>query len=477
MRSGRLISIVICLMVLASLLTITGAVANVEDVSTYILVFKEGTPKDEMVRTVTSLGGDVVNVLEDVYIVIARASNPSFAVRARSLATITDVSVDIKLGLMDPLSTVVVPSNVDYEEAPYYYMYGWNIRVIDADDAWEITEGSEKVEVAVLDTGVDFTHPDLEESYDVKHSISFVDPELEMNFLNISDPEDYMPTMDYYGHGTHVAGIIAASGMVLGVAPEVRIVNVKVLAADGTGYLSWIIQGIYYVAKEKFDIASMSFGGYLDLSNPYHLAAYLALYRVIKYAHNRGVTLVAAAGNESLDLDAIKPWVIIPAEMPYVIAVSAVGPVFPPPWPEEAPELPLNAIDVAFASYSNYGTSIDLAAPGGDFTRYNATGWYLDMVLSTWSAYSWWLPARYVFAAGTSMATPHVSGVAALVLSVDHKLKPEGVASILYTTAIDKGDPGFDKMFGHGLVNAYRAVLLASELGHEQKPKHGHEKD
>ena len=121
----------------------------------------------------------------------------------------------------------------------------------------------------------------------------------------------------------------------------------------------------------------------------------------------------------------------------------------------------MNAVDVTLASYSNYGTTVDLAAPGGDYTRYPANKWWYDMVLSTWSNNSWLSLASYVWACGTSMAAPHVSAVAALILSVNDKLKPITVASIMYLTATDKGESGFDKEYGYGVVNACNAVKLA----------------
>ena len=429
--------------------------------STYIVLLKSSTSKEDTIKALEGLGCKVVKYLENIGVVIVKSKDPRFIVKAKLLDFVEDVGFDVKLKLID--NFMVKPLKNEEVEADLYYNYSWNLRIINADDAWEITTGSKSVRVAILDTGVDFTHEDLARNYDREFSRSFVPPEVEIEFLDI-DASEYIPTMDYHGHGTYVAGIVAASGRVLGVAPNVKIVNVKVISAEGYGYLSWIIRGLYYVAEERFNVASMSFGGYLDLSDPSHTVAYLALSRATFYAYTRGVLLVAAIGNDALDLDTVRPWVIVPAEIPYVVAVSAVGPVYPPPWPEEPPELPLNAIDVTFASYSNYGSSVDITAPGGDFTRYPADGWWLDMVLSTWSSHSWFLPASYVFAAGTSVSTPHISGTIALIRSVNPTLGPLMVKMILYTTAVDKGTPGFDKKYGYGLVNVYDAVLKAEML-------------
>mgnify|MGYP000642789708 CR=1 FL=1 len=269
----------------------------------------------------------------------------------------------------------------------------WGVDRIEADLAWTTATGA-GVRVGILDTGIDLDHPDL--AANVKGGINCISPR-----KNADDDN---------GHGTHVAGIVAAVHNtigVVGVAPEVSLYAVKVLAKNGTGFLSDIIEGLDWCVANGIRVANMSFGSSVG-NQSFHDA--------ISRAYNAGVVLVAAAGNESGPVS-------YPAKYPEVIAVSAVG---------------RNADgSLSFASFSNFGPEIDLAAPG----------------VSVFSTYR---NGTYATMSGTSMAAPHVTGVAALVLSAKGAMSPAALEGWLKSTAEDLSLP--PEQQGAGLIRADAAV-------------------
>lgn len=312
-----------------------------------------------------------------------------------------------------------------------YYSLQWHYPKIGLPAAWDITTGGPVI-VAVVDTGIRFDHPDLAgvtvPGYDF--------------FDNDPDPTDPgCPVVDPTepSHGTHVAGTIAAltsngigvAGVTWGGASAVRIMPIRVLGEDvsgnrcGTGFLSVVVAGIVYATDHGAKVVNLSLGGPTGTQ---------ALQDAVNYALGRGVTLVAAAGNENGPVS-------YPAAYPGVIAVAAT------------------ACNDQKATYSNFGPEIWIAAPGGDANAdcpsNQATAW----ILSTW-----WSPAAghtYWFLQGTSMATPHVAGVAALLI---HRgfTTPEAIRTRLRDTAVDLGPSGWDPYFGYGLVNAAAAVGAAN---------------
>ncbi|NHJ31528.1 MAG: S8 family serine peptidase [Asgard group archaeon] len=242
---------------------------------------------------------------------------------------------------------------------------------------------------------------------------------------------------DDNGHGTHVSGTIAQTtnnGLgVAGVAFGTTIMPLKVLNAAGTGTYQWIANGIYYAVDNGADIISMSLGGSV---------ASTTLENAVAYAYNNGVTVFAASGNggaNSCDYPA--------AYDDYVVAVGATQ------------------YDENRAPYSNYGSSLDIVAPGGNTTvDQNADG-YADGVLqntfgNTTVDWSYW------FYQGTSMATPHASGVAALLLSVNPYLAPGQIKNILESTTEDLGTAGRDDVYGFGLIDAKAALESVSPPVH-----------
>ncbi|WP_226925269.1 S8 family peptidase [Georgenia thermotolerans] len=329
----------------------------------------------------------------------------------------------------------------------------WDMAQINADDAHAITDGARSVLVGVLDSGIESTHPDLAPNIDKASSVSCVDagrPD--------TSTGSWEPTTS--AHGTHVAGTIAAARNgtgIVGVAPNVRMASVKVVNDDGFIYPEYAVCGFVWAAEHGMDVTNNSY--YVD---PFEFwcddqsdqaAAKEAVRRAVAYSQKKGVVSVAAAGNSSYDLankttdagspnDAPKPVkrVInggchdIPTELPGVVTVSATT---------QTEDL---------ASFSNRGLDvIDVAAPG-------------SRILSTYTG------GRYALLSGTSMAAPHVAGVAALLVSAHPEYTPEQVVTALREQARDHscttltvgaacvGTELNNSYYGEGIADALKAI-------------------
>jgi subtilisin family serine protease len=361
----------------------------------------------------------------------------------------------------------------------FYFGAQWSLDAIDASEAWATGQRGAGVRVAVLDTGVDPTHPDLAANLNLALARSFVPGQT----WDVST--DVVQDVD---HGTHVAGIIAAADNgfgIIGVAPEAEIVPLQVLPRpSGHGPPDAVIAGIVYAADIGADVINLSVdyrynrhGGINDLGteDPSDDVSYTArdaallmkaFSRATNYAHARGCTIIASGGNDAIDEDDDREEFVLPRDAPHVLGVAATGPLG---W---ALDFATN-LDVP-AFYTNYGRSvIDLSAPGGnlDFDLLDSGAlctvgsgavsatlpcWFFDGVLSTAPVKGGFL---YEFRRGTSMATAHVSGVAALIIGrYGGAMHPGHVAARLRSSADDLGKRGKDDFYGRGRVNAYRAV-------------------
>jgi serine protease len=333
-----------------------------------------------------------------------------------------------------------------------YYRYQWHYPLINLPQAWDVTTGSPNVIVAVIDTGVFLTHPDLianlTTGYDFISSTSISNDGTGID-SNPDDPGDSSIAGQSSWHGTHVAGTIAAvsnnSIGVAGIARNAKVMPLRALGkGGGTSYD--IMQSVRYAARlsndsntlpaQRADIINLSLGGYG--SSQAEQDTYTA-------ARNAGVIIIAAAGNENTSQ------LSYPASYNGVVSVSAVD------------------LNKNRAPYSNFGTTVDVAAPGGDSSKDRNGDGYGDGVLSTLvSDSSGTRQPVYNFYQGTSMACPHVAGVAALMVAVrktaSSTLTPSEFDTFLASGSItnDLGDAGRDNIFGYGLIDAFKAVQAAS---------------
>jgi subtilisin family serine protease len=317
----------------------------------------------------------------------------------------------------------------------------WGHVNIDAPDAWSTTRGAGVV-VAVVDTGSDFNHPDLAANLvrlagsDMIQNKAYLCPWMKPNKKWRSSSA---VAQDNQGHGTHVAGTIAAvTGNALGVAgvaPAAKVLPVKVLDEDGSGSDSQVARGICFAADKGAKVINLSLG----FDPAFSILIQNGVIgtdtnRAISYAYSKGTAVIAAAGNESF------PACDFPASDTKALCVGAV-----------------DKNDVK-AWYSNFGTNVGVVAPGG------AGSIFCDDDLDVWSTI--WpdsgLNCRhngFDTLAGTSMATPHAAAVAGLVAAKYGSLAtPDFIYAKLKATADDLGAPGVDPAYGYGRVNAFRAV-------------------
>ncbi|RJQ42516.1 MAG: hypothetical protein C4534_09865, partial [Gaiellales bacterium] len=349
-------------------------------------------------------------------------------------------------------SPVVAYAEPDYEVAafveapddPYYASSGswgqayddlWGVKKIDSLGAWQVNTGSPGTVVAVVDTGLDFTHPDIQGNIWTNNGETGLDGNGQDKATNGVDDDangyvDDWRGWDYYnndndptddhGHGTHVAGTITATtnnGIgVAGVSWQAKIMPLKFLGGSGSGYTSGAVSAIRYAADNGAVISNNSWGGG---------GWSQTLADAFAYAHGLGMTHVAAAGNSSADCSNYQP-----AAFPTVITVAATQ------------------YNDTRAYFSNYGPKVDVAAPGVDTLSLRAAGTSMGSAVGTY----------YTRASGTSMATPHVAGLAALIHSEHPGWSNEQIRQVIRSSADDIGEPGRDDYYGYGRIDAAEAM-------------------
>lgn len=424
-------------------------------------------------RAVAAAGGSVIESYAEIGVVIAQSDNAAFATALAKEKAVLSVgatrtapvaATDPTYGVSDPLAPgesgnrrsaaaattkdAGVEAEVTVTPDPSESRQ-WDMAAIGAVAAHEITDGSRDVLVAVIDSGIQGDHPDLAANIDVNASASCLSGVADTSY------ESWQPTTS--SHGTHVAGTIAAArnGIgIVGVAPNVRLSAVKVVNDDGFIYPEAAICGFMYATETGADITNNSY--YIDPwefwcdNSADQSAVKTAVNRAVQYSQGKGVLNVAAAGNSALDLanktvDSASPNDTvpvtrpidanchdIPAELDGVVTVSST------------------TSTGAKSGFSNYGLGvIDIAAPGSS-------------ILSTVAG------GGYGTSSGTSMASPHVAGVAALLKSVHPEYSGLALGDVLYAQANDVACPAGSALctgpvennafFGEGLVDALEAV-------------------
>jgi subtilisin family serine protease len=429
-------------------------------------------------REITAAGGTVVYAYEQIGVIVARSTDPGFAARLRGRNGIDSVGATRTAGIPaavdDSTELVAAPATAPADGTEPLQAEQWDLRQIGADRAHQVTLGSRDVVVGVLDSGIDATHEDLAAN---------VDPSLSASCINGGAPDtawqSWQPTTS--DHGTHVAGTIAAAKNgkgIVGIAPGVRLASIKVVDDGGFIYPEYAVCGFVWAAEHGVKVTNNSY--FIDpwlyncQSDPDQAAIVTAVRRAVEYSQDNGVLNVAAAGNFNSDLahkstDATSPddgtpmsrpvddaCLELPAELPGVIAVSAVG------------------SKGVKSFYSSYGADVvTVAAPGGD-SRFQLpdTPDRNGRILST-------VPGnKYGYKQGTSMATPHVVGVVALLASAHPWASPAALTALLTAEAhplacpagpfdpdgtgawraVCEGTAADNGFYGHGLIDADAAV-------------------
>jgi subtilisin family serine protease len=512
------------------LATLAGALAaaGAAQAGNYLVLYQQPSVPADAAGTILAAGGQLVYAYDQIGVAVASSDDAHFArqlVLGDPNVDAVEATAPFAMRLPDATPAPAGPP----EELPNAPATGtdplsslqWDMRQIKAPEAHAITGGSPAVLVGDIDTGMDFNHPDLKPNADVADSANCVS----------GVPVPGLAAQDDQGHGTHTAGTIAAAANgvgIVGVAPNVRIAAIKAGNADGYFFPESIVCAFVWAADHGVDVTNNSYFGdpylYNCRNDPAQRAIWKAEERAIRYAMDKGVTVVAAEGNEAEDIahptyDVTSPdypdgaaverrvtnaCVVIPVEIPGVIGVTGVS-------NQEQVDANGNPIGGYLkAYYSSFGVgSAAVTAPGGDYywgrTPESANG----LVLSTWPAYEGCTrrvtdpndpTAVYCYLQGTSMASPHAAGVAALIVSrygdlknAKHgKMSPVAVAAYLRQTADPQpcpvflpdsfngipylavtgansgavqscqGGEGYNSWYGNGQVDALAAVTKSS---------------
>lgn len=436
-------------------------IAKAEKNIDLVILFNNNRIDKDVEKVVENSGGKVVKEFSDLGGI--EVSCPSSVIptiqsnsNVESLAPnhVIKISAE-KVTNFSQLSNTITTSSDLYEK------YQWDIKKVTHNgESFKLESGNHNVVVGIIDSGVDTTHPDLVNNFLGGKNL------VPANFNDdSSETGDLNDVTDRYGHGTNVAGEIAANGRTKGIAPNIGFKSYRIFNAEGETNATICSSAIMQAVNDKVKVINLSIESYdlkgrcywtdTDTGIKYKLgddmAEYSLLKRAIKYATKNGITVVAAAGNKGLDCSNGKDLTtylnntygnqgynytgltyVAPGDIKDVITVSATKK------------------NDTLASYSNYGKKyIDIAAPGGDISETDPVN---NMCFTTE------MNSQYILTNGTSFAAPKVSAVAALIICRDSNCTPKKVAKKIYKTADELNDGKSSQYYGSGIVDAFKAI-------------------
>lgn len=427
----------------------------------YIVIGHSDKGADKLAANIAAAGGVVTETrLQKIGVLVAESDNADFA---SMVGGAMGVFPNIEVQMIEPTENVAVdasnPPNSGDDD--FFFDRQWGHDAVNAPEAWNAGVRGEGALVAVLDGGFSLAHADI--AGQVAGAADMTGEGIEYG-PNVNDASGI------FSHGMHVAGTIAAADNgfgTIGVAPDADLLLVKVLGNRGSGSFADVMSGILFAADfGGVDIINMSLGADIPQglgADAAGVAALrVALGRAVTYAHQQGILVIVAAGNDGRDLDKDKSMVVFPADMPHALSISATA---PRGWGFD----PNTNLDQT-TFYTNYGRSgVDFAAPGGGYdfafesndafgpctvagaTRSPCYVW--DYVFSSGALVG--TSNYYYWSVGTSMAAPHAAGVAALIVSENGgQMHPAQLKAEMASRAADLGQPGNDPQYGGGRVSS-----------------------
>lgn len=416
---------------------------------TYV-AFVKGNKLGRLTAAVEGAGGAVTFSHEPTGFAVVQGISEAAAADLAASGYVDDIQADVlfEMELPEPVGAPEVaqvnsPSN---PAGASRFPSQWNMQAVGADAAWAAGKlGSADVTVAILDTGIDYLYPDLQGRVDLSRSVSFVP--IDDLYAAYYFPTRH-PVTDLGYHGTHVAATVASNGYVAaGVTSQTTLMGVKVCSVvEGGCPGAAVFAGLLHAADNGADVINMSLGGSFTKRDYPGYVGYLN--KIFSYISRQGSLVVVSAGNDAIDLDHDGNSFKTYCNVPGVACVSATGPTAggtytTGPWTEaDAP-----------ASYTNYGRSaVNVAAPGGNDGA---------AVIAACSSSSLAIPAcqtgTYVLGlSGTSMAAPHVAGLASLLAAEGYR--SSRIITRMQQSADDLGQRGTDPYYGKGRINVARAL-------------------
>lgn len=426
--------------------------------SDFIILFNNNSIDNSVENFISKSGGKIVSNFSSLGAIEVNC-NVSLLSQLKKYPSVNSISPNHKFTLCKEKTISFNESlTPNMKKADLYDKYQWDIKQVTSNGAsYNLGIGNHNVVVGIIDSGVNKDHPDLKGNF--LGGENFIPKNFENDPSETGDSDNLN---DKLGHGTHIAGTIAGNGRILGVAPNIGFKSYRIFNSQGDTNTTIVTSAILKAVKDNVKVINLSFSGY-DLNGKCFfkdpstnkieklsddMADYSLYKRAIKYALNNNVVVITSAGNDSLDC-ANKNEVTnylnslysnqgflyrglgyeVPGRIKGVINVSAT------------------TSNSKIASYSNYGNKfIDIAAPGGDYLNNDMS----TMCLSTYNN-------SYTFMEGTSMATPKVSAIAALIICKYPRISYKDVAKKVYKSA-EKSNYNSPAYFGHGLANAYNAL-------------------
>jgi subtilisin family serine protease len=443
--------------------------------SSSLVLFRGSAIPAGFAEQVQALGGTVSYAHAGVGFAMVEGLGEEGVAQIRGISGVADVTADAEFSLNLPQVAAQGEMEAEIADAVMSqanpttasrYVWQWNMRSIGAHKAWAAGKlGSPDVTVAILDTGIDYDAPDLRGLVDLSRSRSFVasDNAITSRFFPTRDQ-----ISDYNGHGTNVATQVSSKAIALaGVTSKTTLIGVKVLGAGGSGSLGGIISGITWSADQGANVANMSLGG--GFRKPGNGTYVALIQRTMNYAKQKGMLVVVAAGNDAADMDHDGNLFNTYCGTVHVVCVAAVGPSSATASPDES------------SAFTNFGRSaITVAAPGGnyrpDFAR-SAWPWGNDIASWVWSYCS---KTKLVLNAaggvlgyagcqagnrltgqvGTSQASPHVAGLAALLMAEYGTGNVSQIKHMIVKSSADLGQTGTDPYYGSGRIDVAKALGL-----------------